>query len=149
LTSSRARPRCIVSRLAGAALLGAVIVALAGCGPLERQELKDSVEIVHSIAAEGAVLADDVAHGRTTANFARAHAGELSSEAQHQAEKINDATPVRGIRREARAAIAIASDESNALDDLRTSPKDREQARMSRARLQKAAKDSDRLEMGL
>jgi hypothetical protein len=131
------------------AALAGVLVALPGCGPLERQELKDSVEIVHSIAAEGAVLADDVAHGRTTANFARAQAGQLSSEAQHQAEKLNDATPVRGLRREVRAAIAIASDESSALDDLRTSPKDREQARMSRSMLRKAAKDSDELDMGL
>jgi hypothetical protein len=132
-----------------AACAVALATLLSGCGPLEPQELKDSVQIIHSIAAEGSLLADDVAHGRTTTNFARAYAGQLSSEAQHQAEKLTDATPVRDIKGEVKKAISIASHESSALDDLRTSPRDREQARESRSQLQDAAKDSDKLDMDL
>ena len=44
-----------------------------------------------STAAEGALLAGDVADDRTKATFARVHARDLSDVVDHEAEKLNDA----------------------------------------------------------
>ena len=35
-------------------------------------------------------MADDLARGRTKTTFIRVHGGELSAQAQHEAEKLND-----------------------------------------------------------
>ena len=133
--------------------LGAVIALamflLAGCGRLESNELKDSVGTIHSATQEGAILAADTAKGRTTTNFVRIYAGQLSSALQHETEKLNDAQPATGVAPQVRRAIKLASDGSNALDDLRTAPNDRAKAAMLRTQLLEAAKQSDDLDQEL
>src|SRR5206468_10870180 len=72
-------------------------ILLAGCGSLSSNELKDSVGTIHSAVQEGAILAGDAAKGRTTTNFVRAYAGQLSSALQHETEKLTDAKPAQGV----------------------------------------------------
>lgn len=131
------------------AAVALVVFLLAGCGPLESNELKDSVGTIHSATQEGAILAADAAKGRTTSNFVRVHAGQLSSALQHETEKLNDARPAAGVAPNVRRAIKLASDGSNALDDLRTAPDDRAKAAMLRTQLLEAAKQSDDLDQEL
>jgi hypothetical protein len=78
--------------LAGVVLAGAL--CFCGCGgPIQPEELARSIQTLESTAAEGALLAHDVARNRTKATFARVHARELGEAADHEAEKLNDAEP--------------------------------------------------------
>jgi predicted outer membrane protein len=124
-------------------------ILLAGCGSLESNELKDSVGTIHSAVQEGAILAGDAAKGRTTTNFVRAYAGQLSTALQHETEKLNDARPAQGVAPKVQRAIKAASDGSSALDDLRASPNDRAKAAVARKQLLDAAKKSDDLDQEL
>jgi hypothetical protein len=74
-----------------------VALALAGCGDLSRGELERRVTTLESLAAEGQLLAGEVARDRTKATFARVRARELAEDADHEAEKMADATPSDGL----------------------------------------------------
>jgi hypothetical protein len=116
-------------------LIGALAVPLAGCGREARHQVRLSVEQISSIAAEGALIADDVPRDRTKTTFVRVHGEELSSQAQHEAEKLNDDPVGPDLHGRVQAAIKLAGDIGSAIDDLRTSPQDRGQARMDASKL--------------
>lgn len=77
--------------------LAAILVVLAGCGDMSRGELERRVEALESMAAEGELLAGEVASDRTKTTFARVRARELADDADHEAEKMADATPAAGL----------------------------------------------------
>ena len=64
---------------------------------MQPEELAASVDTLSSSAAEGELLAGDVAEDRTKATFARVHARDLGNVVDHEAEKLADATPQPGI----------------------------------------------------
>src|SRR5215208_6514539 len=69
-----------------------IVCALAGCGgPVQREELGRGIDSLRSIAAEGSVLARGVADNRTRSAFVRVQTRALSDDADHEAEKLNDA----------------------------------------------------------
>ena len=80
-------------------------------------------------------MADDLVRQRTTTTFIRVHGGELSEQALHEAEKLNDDSIPRDLKRRALAAITLASEIGGAIDELRTSPQDLGQARRDGAKL--------------
>ena len=81
-----ARARSTVLALLAATVLGA------GCGgAMQPDELARSIGTLESAAAEGALLAEDVAADRTKATFARVHARDLGETVDHEAEKLHDA----------------------------------------------------------
>ena len=84
-------------------------------------------------------MADDLARGRTKTTFVRVHGAELSAQAQHEAEKLNDDPVARALKSPIEAAITLASDVGGAIDDMRVSPQDRRQAREDRAKLNRWA----------
>jgi hypothetical protein len=127
------------------AAAAAMALATAGCGDLSRAELKRRVETLGSLAAEGELVAHDVEYDRTKTTFVRVHAGELSSAASDEAEKVNDATVAAGYEREAEKTIALAGDISDALDQLRVFAGDETRARDARAKLQQATRDAEDL----
>ena len=103
----------------------AVVLLLAACGgPMRSEELARSVDTLSSTAAEGELLARDVARDRTKATFARVHARELADVADHEAEKLSDATPSEGIGGEQARAVELADQISQALGRIRVSPSD-------------------------
>jgi hypothetical protein len=81
-------------------------------------------------------MADDVARSRSKTTFVRVHGSELSAQAQHEAEKLNDDPVAPSLKGPIETAIALASDIGGAIDDLRVSPQDRQQAREDEAKLQ-------------
>ena len=125
--------------LARAALVLILVLLLPGCGELKVDELTRGVKELRSIAAEGALLADDVSRDRTKVTFVRVHGAELSDAAQHEAEKLNDAKRPAKLDRAVRRAIQIAEAESDAIDQLRTAPGNRTRARGARAELRHQA----------
>jgi hypothetical protein len=132
-------------RAAVAAAVAALALLLAGCDPLDSAELGREVESVGSVAAEGELLASDVANDRTKATFVRVHAGELASAADESAQKINDADVAAGLEQEAERAIRLATEVSDALGDLRVAPGDERAGRETMAKLGRLTDEADRL----
>ena len=122
------------------ALVAAMAAPLSGCGRETRHDVRISVEQLASIAAEGALMGDDVARDRTKITFVRVHGEELSSQAEHEAEKLNDAPVAPALRGPIQTAIKLSSDIGGAIDDMRVSPQDRGQARSAATNLRKLAK---------
>jgi hypothetical protein len=127
----------------------AALVSMVGCGREDRHAVRVSIEQLSSISAEGALMADDLARGRTKTTFVRAHGNELSSQAQHEAEKLNDAPVAPDVRPTVQKAITLAADIGGAIDDLRTSPQDRAQASASEHKLHRWADEAGTLAQAL
>jgi outer membrane murein-binding lipoprotein Lpp len=130
--------------------IAAVVLALAGCGGAMRpEELARSVDTLASTAAEGQLLARDVARNRTKATFARVHARELADVADHEAEKLADATPREGIGAEQARAVDLADEIGQALGGIRVSPGDETAGKIAARQLEKLAGRAKRLSESL
>jgi hypothetical protein len=116
-------------------LLVPVAVSLSACGQAHKHGVRAGIEEIASIAAESALMADDLARGRTKTTFVRVHGAELSAQAQHEAEKLNDDPAAPSLKSPIEAAIALASDIGGAIDDMRVSPQNRQQAREGQTKL--------------
>jgi hypothetical protein len=96
-------------------VLVAVAVAVAGCngGTVDRHALTNDASTLDSIACEGALLAHDVARGRTTVYYTREQAEELRIQSSNLADALSRRKTVAGIeekvRRKARDAARLAS----------------------------------------
>ena len=68
------------------------VLALAGCngGTVDKHALTKDASTLDSIACEGALLARDVARGRTTTFFAREQAEELRIQSSNFADAAGD-----------------------------------------------------------
>jgi hypothetical protein len=131
--------------IASVCLVVGLVTCLAGCGLDRRQQALVSVEQLTSIAAEGALMADDLARNRTTTTFIRVHGDELSEQALHEAQKLNDDSIPNDLKARAQAAIKLASEIVGALDEMRTSPQDRGQDRRDGAKLRRWSAEAYRL----
>jgi hypothetical protein len=124
--------------------------AVLGCGgPMQPEELARSVDSLSSAAAEGALLGNEVARSHSKDTFVRVRASELSGDAQHEAEKLHDATPGAGIAAQQRAAVRLAGDISQALGDLQTMPGDPNVGRETARHLDALRKRADALSQSL
>jgi hypothetical protein len=113
-------------------VLGLAVVVAAGCGgsrTLTEQTLRKQNETVRSAAAEGALLAQDAAAGRTTEPFVRIHAEKLAEQAGKAAETLRSAKPEARLETARRRALAEAADVERALENLHAEPDDRDVAR--------------------
>lgn len=138
-----------MGRLAASLLLISVALSLVACGRASKVGVRAGIEQLASISAEGALMAEGVTRGRSKTTFVRVHGAELSAQAQHEAEKLNDDPVAPALKGRIGAAIRLASDIGGAIDDLRTSPQDRQQASQDEAKLrhwaQKAAGLAEKL----
>jgi hypothetical protein len=112
-------------------------------------ELSPSVDTLVSAAAEGALIAGDVAEDRTKATYVRAHVRELAEEVEHEAEKLNDANAVPEVEAGKEEALTLAEDISTALGQLQTAPTDMAEARNTRRDLEDLAKKAEDLAASL
>ena len=129
--------------------LAALALALAGCDPLDHSELRREVESLHSIAAEGRLLAKDVERDRTKATFVRVHARELADTADESAQKVTDADVQKDLGAEAKRTIDLAGELSDALGELEVAPGNESRARGVEAQLTDTQAGIDELERGL
>jgi hypothetical protein len=123
-----------VSRLASIGVAFAVL-ALSGCGgggTLSKKDLQKEFEAIQSLAAEGALVADGVADGRTTETFVSVHAQYLSEAAG----KIQTDVSAAGGPGEKRSAERLAALVSHDLDELHREPDDPRLAARLRERLE-------------
>jgi hypothetical protein len=134
-------------------LIALVVIVLAtpltACGRAGSSGVQAGIKQLASISAEGALMADDVARGRTKTTFVRVHGAELSAQAEHEAEKLNDDPVASSLKQPIETAIELSADISGAIDDLRVSPQDHKQARESEQKLRRWADEAGKLAEGL
>jgi hypothetical protein len=134
--------------LAGMVLAGALW--LSGCGgPMQPEELARSVQALESSAAEGALLADEVARDHTKATFARAHARELGETVDHEAEKLNDADAEGEVAPAKARAIELADQISGALGRIQIAPDSETEGRTAERALTGLGERAGKLAEGL
>jgi len=136
------------------ALLVVVLAAtspLSGCGgPITPDELARSIETLESTAAEGQLLADDVAGDRTKATFVRVHARDLGDVVDHEAEKLDDADADRADVTAAKAkAVELADRIGTALGQIQFAPGSEADGRRAAAALGRLSEDAKKLADGL
>jgi hypothetical protein len=134
-----------VNRNIGA--LSALVFVLTGCGggTLDAQSFKKEAEAIQSFAAEGALLADDVADGKSTVPFTRVHAGELTERAAKLAQTLASAEATPAVREELAEAVELAKLVTARLEELENAPGDAEAARRVRRELEAAARRAEEL----
>jgi uncharacterized lipoprotein YmbA len=108
-------------------LLAAAALALAGCngGTVDRHALTNDAATLDSIACEGALLAHDVARGRTTAYFAREQAEELRIQSANFADALSRRKTAPEIERKVRKKANEAAKLAATLQRLHDRPVDR------------------------
>ena len=113
------------------ALFVVVVLVAAGCngGTVDRHALEKDSEAIDSLACEGALLANEVAHTASTPQFSRVHAGELRLTASNFADALSERPTVPGIEREVRRLAATAAAIAQLLGDLESHPTDTTRAR--------------------
>ena len=132
-----------VTVLVGLVSAGALVIA--GCGVEPRHQVRVSIEQLASISAEGSLMAYDLARGQTKTTFVRVHGDDLSAQAQHEAEKLNDDPVAPDLRGRIQVALKLAADIGGAIDELRTSPQDRSQAAQDETKLRTWADQARKL----
>jgi hypothetical protein len=100
--------------------------ALVGCngGTVDRHALANDGDAVDSLACEGALLAQDVADGRTTRFFTRVHAGELAQRASNFADALSERPTLEPIEQDVRRLGRRAERIAGFLDELHRHPTD-------------------------
>ena len=113
--------------LTKALILVALAVLLAGCngGTVDRHALTNDAATIDSMACEGALLAHDVAQGKTTAFFAREQAEELRIQSSNLADALGRRKALAPIEQKVRAKSRDAAKLAAVLQRLHDHPSDR------------------------
>ena len=122
----------------GVVVAGSVVV-LAACngGTVDRHALKNDSATVDSIACEGALLAQDVAKGKTTTFYAREQAEELRIQSSNLADALARRHALAAIEQKVRAKSKDAARLAAILQQLHDHPSDRRVALGIEAQLKK------------
>jgi len=125
--------------LTRALAVAACAVLLAGCngGTVDRHALTNDAASVGSMSCEGALLAHDIAQGKTTVYFAREQADVLRIQASNLADALAKRKALASIERRVRAESKDAARLSAALRRLHDHPSDRRVAASVEQRLKK------------
>jgi hypothetical protein len=128
-----------------------VAASVSWCGgPMTPGELSRSIQTLESTAAEGSMLAGDVADDRTKATFARVHARDLGDVVVHEAEKLNDADADQSDVAAAKTkAVDLADKIDTALGQIQVAPDDEPTARKAATELDDLSKGAGDLAEGL
>ena len=118
-----------------------IVVLAAGCGgsaTVTAKQLQKQRETIDSVAAEGALLASDIARDRTTGPFARVHSEVLSRQADSAVKALRKpAAP--GLERERTQEESRAAAVADAVSRLHADPGDRALAERLRSELERLA----------
>ena len=110
-------------------VLAAVVAVsvMAGCngGTVDRHALTNDAATIDSMSCEGALLARDVARGRTTRFFAREQAEELQIQASNLADALSSRKALSSIEQRVREKAKDAAALAATLHRLHDHPSDR------------------------
>lgn len=133
------------SRLALIATLAPLAAVAAGCGRLDRDAVQTEVQNVESAAAEGAMVAYEVEHGRTFRSFAVIRTAELHKVALRAWEALNETPAEHGLNGRRQRGIRLADETSGLLQRLHERPTDQQVAREVRLGLDRLRGDASDL----
>ena len=137
-------------RFIALALAAVAAASLTACGgPMSPDELKRSIETLESTAAEGQLLAGDVADDRTKATFVRVHSRDLGDVVVHEAEKLNDADAEADVAPTKVRAIELADRISAALGRIQIAPDSETEGRAAQETLSRLSERAGQLAEGL
>jgi len=120
-----------------AVLCGVFVVAGCNGGTVDRHALKNDSSTLDSIACEGALLAHDVAGGRSTVYFAREQAEELRIQSSNFADALSRRKTIPAIRQKVRQEAKHAATLAATLQQLHDHPSDRSVAASVERRLER------------
>jgi hypothetical protein len=108
-------------------VLAVFAVLVAGCngGTVDRHALTNDAAAIDSMACEGALLAHDVAQGKTTTFYAREQAEELEIQSSNLADALAERHALPAIEQRVRAKAKDASRLAAILHRLHDDPSDR------------------------
>jgi outer membrane murein-binding lipoprotein Lpp len=124
-------------RLVCAGVCGVFVVAGCNGGTVDRHALKNDSSTLDSIACEGALLAHDVARGRSTVFFAREQAEELRIQSSNFADALSRRKAIPAIRKQVRQEAEHAATLAATLQQLHNHPSDRSVAASVERKLEK------------
>jgi hypothetical protein len=133
--------------LARLLLISVVLLFAVGCsggGPVSQKDIQRQFEAIQSLAAEGALVADGAADGRTTDVFVRVHTGYLDKAARKVEAQLSSAQASGAVERDRVRAARLASNVSDQLARLGDDPGDRAGARRIEQRLKRDASVAER-----
>jgi hypothetical protein len=132
-----------------AAAILAVALPCAGCGggELSASALSKQADSVRSLAAEGALLAEDSSAGKTTGTFTRVHSSDLDKAASKEATSLQTAKAKPALESERQRLASLAQRISDDLDRLGNASKGEQRSLANE--LQRAADQSNRIAEGL
>jgi hypothetical protein len=114
----------VQTRLLALAVLAVIFVGCNG-GTVDRHSLTNDAATIDSMACEGALLADNVAHGKTTTFYAREQAEELEIQSSNLADALAERHSLPAIEQRVRAKARVAAKLSTTLKRLHEHPSDR------------------------
>jgi hypothetical protein len=120
-----------------ASLLLLLLLVSCNGGTVDRHALTNDAASVDSMACEGALLAQDVVEGKTTAYYAREQAEELQIQSSNLADALAHRDTLAAIERRVRAKAREAAKLSAILQRMHDHPSDRPSARAVEAELKK------------
>ena len=118
--------------------------AAAGAAPLSQKDIQKQFEAIQSLAAEGALVADGAADGRTTDVFVRVHTGYLDKAARKVEAQLSSAHASGAAERDRVRAARLASSVADQLARLGDDPGDHEAAHRIQRRLERDAALAER-----
>jgi len=133
--------------LARLLLISVVAVAAAGCGgggSVSQTDVQKQFEAIQSLAAEGALVADGAADGRTTDVFVRVHTGYLDQAARKVEAQLSSAHASGAADRDRVRAARLASTVADQLARLGDDPGDQQAAHQIEQRLERDAALAER-----
>ena len=129
------------------ALIALALLLLAGCGgggSLSQKDIQKQFEAIQSLAAEGALVADGAADGRTTDVFVRVHTGYLDQAARKVETTLSSGRASGTAERDRVRAARLASSVADKLARLGDEPGDRTGARRIEQQLERDASAAER-----
>ena len=120
-----------------AVVCGAFVIAGCNGGTVDRHALRNDASTLDSIACEGALLAHEVAKGRSTVFFGREQAEELRIQSSNFADALARRKTVPAIRDHVRQEAKHAATLAATLQRLHDHPSDRSVAASVERKLKK------------
>jgi hypothetical protein len=133
--------------LARLLLISVLLLVAGGCGgggSVSQKDVQKQFEAIQSLAAEGALVADGAADGRTTDVFVRVHTGYLDKAARKVEGQLSSARASGAAERNRVLAARLASSVAGELARLGDDPGDRAGARRIEQQLQRDASAAER-----
>jgi hypothetical protein len=132
-----------------AAAILAVALPCAGCGggQLSASALSNQADSLRSLAAEGALLAEDASAGKTTHTFTRVQSSDLDKVASKAAASLETAKTKPALESELHRLASLAQTISDDLDRLGDASKSEQRSHANE--LQRASDQSNQIAEGL